>query len=198
VNCCDVSIETVANQNKARAICGSCGNKGKKVERLIVEHIVKGEHQRAVTDAQYYFCETPSCDVVYFSNETEQYFTKEDVHMRVGLKETDGPIQVCYCFDFTEQMIRDEFLAKGRTTIPGVIAAEMAAGHCACEVKNPSGRCCLGEVNKSVKRVQAQIEIAAQASAIGNETHNCCALKPGVARPIIQSQEVDLTKESSL
>jgi len=25
------------------------------------------------------------------------------------------------------------------------------AGRCACEVKNPSGACCLGEVNKAVK-----------------------------------------------
>ncbi len=40
-----------------------------------------------------------------------------------------------------------------------MIAREIKAGHCACEVKNPSGRCCLGDVRAYEKRA-AQSEAA--------------------------------------
>ena len=198
MNCCGKRVKTEYAQSTASAICRACGKRAKKVERITVEHILKGESHDQIKDTQYYFCETPSCDVVYFSNEAEQYFTKREVRVRVGIKETQDPITICYCFDFTEEMLRDELLTKGRATIPDIIAAEIKAGHCACDVKNPSGRCCLGEVNKAVKRVQAQTELNAQADATGNEIHNCCAPKPGLAEPIIQSQEVNQAEESSL
>jgi hypothetical protein len=31
------------------------------------------------------------------------------------------------------------------------IKAEVDAGHCACEVKNLSGKCCLGDVTRAAK-----------------------------------------------
>ena len=39
----------------------------------------------------------------------------------------------------------------GRSTIAERIAAEVKAGNCACEVKNPSGKCCLGDVTRTVQ-----------------------------------------------
>lgn len=33
------------------------------------------------------------------------------------------------------------------------ITDKVKAGECACKIKNPAGRCCLGEVNKTVKEV---------------------------------------------
>jgi hypothetical protein len=38
--------------------------------------------------------------------------------------------------------------------MPERITGEVEAGRCACEVKNPSGACCLGEVNKAVKEAK--------------------------------------------
>lgn len=184
MNCCEVSVKTEGAQSKALAICAACDSKAKKVERLTVEHLIKDEHLDELRETQYYFCETPSCEVVYFSNETEQYFAKRDVRVRVGMKETEAPIPICYCFDFTEQMVRDELLARRATTIPGVIARETKAGRCACEVKNPSGRCCLGEVNKSVKRVQAQLKLAPRPNVASEEGHDCCAPKPWLSSQV--------------
>ena len=43
---------------------------------------------------------------------------------------------------------QDEITATGRSTIAERISAEVKAGNCACEVKNPSGKCCLGSVTR--------------------------------------------------
>jgi hypothetical protein len=70
----------------------------------------------------------------------------------VGAKETEDPIPVCYCFNVTERMIHEEVAQTGRSTASTRIRAEVKAGNCRCEVENPSGRCCLGEVVAAEKR----------------------------------------------
>jgi hypothetical protein len=173
-------------QSAAPAVCGVCGVKAKKVERMTVENLLKGGSQREIIDTQYYFCETPGCDVVYFSNETGQRFTKRVVRTRIGIKETQAPIPICYCFDFTEGMVLDELLTMGHTTIPDLIKSRIEAGRCACEVKNPSGRCCLGEVIKAVNRLTKEREVLARgeravelpsADAGIDPLHACCGPK---------------------
>jgi hypothetical protein len=100
----------------------------------------------------YYFCDDPACDVVYFpANPQAPLFRRGDLLVRVGVKEKDDPIPVCYCFSFTRGDILDEIRSTGRSTVAERITAEVKAGNCACEVKNPSGRCCLGEVARTTK-----------------------------------------------
>jgi hypothetical protein len=153
--------ETKRAPGLASAICQACGNKAKKVERLTVEHILKGEHQSEIKETQYYFCGAPNCEVVYFSNETGQYFTKADVRVRVGLKEKEDPIPICYCFGHTLASAREEIARTGRSTVVASITAETQAGRCACEVKNPSGSCCLGEVSQAVKALLEEQVVSA-------------------------------------
>jgi len=71
--------------------------------------------------------------------------------VRVGAKETADPIPICYCFGFTRQDIWDEIRSTGKSTVAKRITAEVEAGRCACEVKNPSGKCCLGDVTRTAK-----------------------------------------------
>lgn len=113
--------------------------------------MLKPERFDQVGESQYRFCASPDCPVVYFSR--ERSFTTGDLRTRVGLKEKDGPIPLCYCFGFYEQDVREEIEAKGNTTIPQRISALIREQMCACEERNPSGACCLGEVNKVVKRL---------------------------------------------
>ena len=63
---------------------------------------------------------------------------------------------VCYCFLYRRSDIENEVRATGRTTVPDRIAAEVKAGNCACEVRNPTGRCCLGEVLAVVREIQVR------------------------------------------
>lgn len=77
---------------------------------------------------------------------------KKDIKVRVGIKETENPIPVCYCFGWTSERIFNQIKQLGYSTAVQEISDKVKAGECVCEIKNPSGRCCLGEVNKTVKR----------------------------------------------
>ncbi len=92
------------------------------------------------------FCKTPTCSIVYYSPGGGPSFRKDDIRVRVGLKETEDPVWVCYCFDISERQIREEMERTGKSTASERIRKEVEAGNCECEIKNPSGRCCLGEV----------------------------------------------------
>ena len=78
--------------------------------------------------------------------------------MRVGLKETESPTPLCYCFGHTAESAREEMVATGRSTVAERITAEVQAGNCSCEVKNPSGRCCLGDVNRAIRQIQKELQ----------------------------------------
>ncbi len=96
------------------------------------------------------FCPASGCDVVYFDTHDRSVFTRTDLTVRVGLKERDHPIPLCYCFGYSLADIVQDLAERGTTNIPAVISAEIKAGRCACEVRNPQGSCCLGNVTASV------------------------------------------------
>jgi len=107
------------------------------------------------------FCRTSSCEVVYYG-EDGRAIAKRDVPVRVGLKEREDPVPLCYCFGFSRADVRDELASGGQCTIPARIAAEIRAGRCACAIKNPSGACCLGDVNRAVQGEQEALQAEAQ------------------------------------
>jgi hypothetical protein len=154
-DCCAVPVD----QLEASPICQTCEQKAKAVQHRTLEHLLKPEASGQIQDTTYRFCATPTCDVVYFSNATKQYFRKSDTRVRVGLKETENPIPVCYCFDYTVRDIEEEVQATGSTTIPDRIRVEVKAKTCHCEVENPQGSCCLGNVSKAVKQVMAETQV---------------------------------------
>ena len=148
-SCCSTEKRTTAQ-------CPVCNQKAKSVGRITLEHLLIDEIIPTLQDTTYYFCATLTCDVVYFSAEHAQIYKKADVRVRVGLKETLDPIPVCYCFDYTEQMIAEEINRTGTTLIPERIRQEVQADTCECETKNPQGTCCLGNVGRAVKKAKAQ------------------------------------------
>jgi len=153
-------MATVANPTAVTECCPACSTKGKKVAPLTVRALVKPELKNQVRDETYRFCESPTCDVVYFSEQhPEQRFHRADIRVRVGQKETTPPIQVCYCFDWTTDDIERELRLTGATTIPERIKRMVQQGYCQCETMNPQGSCCLGNVNKAVKEVRAKLAV---------------------------------------
>jgi Zinc binding domain len=148
-DCCSVN----AKSSSAPAVmaCPSNGARSKRVDALTVKSLVR-KLPLGMPNTQYYFCDASDCELVYFAINTEApRFRREDLVVRVGAKETTDPIPICYCFGFTRQDIWDEIGSTRKSTVAERVKAEVEADHCACEVKNPSGKCCLGDVIRATK-----------------------------------------------
>lgn len=137
--------------------CPVSGARAKQVDALTVKSLVR--HLRSGAAAtQYYYCEDPSCDVVYFPWQPEApTFRKGDLLVRVGVKEKSDPIPVCYCFGVTRKEIEEEIRQTSKSTFAELIKAEVQRGNCACEVKNPSGKCCLGNITRAAEAAQVAL-----------------------------------------
>ncbi len=136
--------------------CPANGTRSSRVDLLIVMSLVRKLPLR-MPPAQYYFCEARGCDVVYFpSNPAAPVFRSSDLLVAVWSKEQKDTVPVCYCFGFTPKEIREEFEQTGKSAVSESIRAELKAGNCACQVKNPSGTCCLGNVTRIIRDARAR------------------------------------------
>ncbi|MGH7602017.1 MAG: putative iron-sulfur cluster-binding metallochaperone [bacterium] len=154
-SCCLVEEKTPA---PARAECPVSGTLSRKVQRRTLEHLLKPEKIDSIQKVQYYYCKEPACTVVYFSNEDMPFFTTDDVAVKVFVKNQGAEVPVCYCFDWTRARIKQQINETGQSTAALEIAREIKAGHCACDIKNPKGECCLGDVNFVVKETMSAMK----------------------------------------
>lgn len=155
-DCCseNAKIETAP----AVMACPVSGGRSKQVDMLTVKSLVR-KLPLEMPNTQYYFCDSSDCEVVYFPLDSEApSFRRGDLMVQVGAKEIEDPLPVCYCFGFTRQDIWDEISVTGKSTVADRITAEVEAGRCACEVKNPSGKCCLGDITRAAKDRLSQKE----------------------------------------
>lgn len=149
--CDSVKQDQSAAVPPAAMTCPDCGHRAKKVALLAVKSLVR-YLPFEMSPSQYYFCEAPGCDVVYFPFEPSAHsFRQAALLVRVGAKEESEAGLVCYCFGVTRKAIREEIERTGKSTVGERIKAEVQACNCACEVKNPAGKCCLGNVGSAVK-----------------------------------------------
>ena len=150
-DCCSVNSKTPTSP--AVMACPVNGARSKQVDMLTVKSLVR-KLPLEMPDTQYYFCDAPDCEVVYFALDAEApRFRREDLVVRVGAKEAVDPVPLCYCFGFTRRDVSDEIRSTGKSTVAMRIAAEVEAGRCACEMKNPSGKCCLGDVTRTASDI---------------------------------------------
>lgn len=170
-DCC--SVKTAPEKAPAVMACPQSGTRSKQVDLLTLKSLVR-HLPFGMPAAQYYYCEAPGCDVVYFSSNPEApLFTCRDLLVRVGAKEGVGPVRVCYCFGISREDIRDEIRLTGMSTVAERIKAEVKAGNCACEVKNPSGKCCLGNVIQALQESLRAVELGAdQSLSTGDRLEN--------------------------
>lgn len=117
-------------------------------------------------------CTNPDCTVVYFAGPDAPVFHKEDLTVRVGIKERQAPRPVCYCFHHTVEEIEDDIRRTGRTTVLEDIKTRMKEA-CWCETKNPLGSCCLSIVTRYVRET---LQKYGQPHLSASEAEgNCCA-----------------------
>ena len=139
--------------------CPRCGAVGKVVRDETIRAILKPGHADDLLGVDRRFCRTPNCAVLYYGAKG-RVVEKDAASVRVGVKEIEDPIPLCYCFEFTRAHVRRDVAETGDSTIPDRIDAEIRAGRCACERKNPSGACCLGDVRRAVNEAKAVLAAA--------------------------------------
>lgn len=103
-------------------------------------------------EGPYYFRRDGDCAVVYFRMDGTQTFTRDMLRERVYQKEPGrDDVWICYCFRYTRASLRAELLATGSSKALPTIETGIAARHWACELRNPQGSCCLGNVRSLVQ-----------------------------------------------
>ncbi len=131
------------------------GQRTRPVGRKTIESLIKPEVRAALTPQPYNICGAPDCATVYVSALGDHLITKDMLTVRVGIKETEDPIPLCYCFGYDRKAGRDDMRRKGATDIQRIITQRVKAGDCRCEETNPSGGCCLGNVAKAIRHARA-------------------------------------------
>lgn len=165
IDCCtkeetavDSNCEADAGNQILPERCRACGKQGAPVSRKTVLLMLKPELLEQALKGIFRFCATRECPTVYFEEQGARVFTPDDLRVIVGVKATSDPIPVCYCFGFDEDHFREEIKRMRSTTIPDRISILIREGLCACEARNPSGACCLGEVNRTAKRLKQELQ----------------------------------------
>jgi len=140
-DCCSTSECSTENINKRVHHCPINNKEYKKVTTETVLYQITEPWLWKDNNEQYYFCEDPDCDVFYFS-ETDSIINKSKLRIfnqPTGIKK---PL-ICYCYGV------DETIAMNNPNVKSFVIQKTNEGTCACESKNPSGRCCLKDFPKS-------------------------------------------------
>jgi hypothetical protein len=132
--------------------CPECGSRGASVELCAVKALLVESALARLECLAHRFCRAADCLVVYY-DESGRTYLRDNVRVRVWHKEPAGNRTICYCFGESETAIRDELCRTGSTSAVARIKAHIEAGRCACDVRNPRGVCCLGDLTLAVERV---------------------------------------------
>ena len=123
---------------------------GERVEWLTVAALAIGP---VPARQEFWLCRDPSCDVVYFG-EGGTLVRRAELHADPGFKAGSTGL-VCYCFQYRRCDLARGYVESGSTQVLKILRSKIAAGDCACQVRNPSGRCCLGEARQVVQEMAA-------------------------------------------
>ena len=166
-NCCcpGKASETTASR------CPSSGSASIAVDLQTVKALLTDKALRRLNVADHRFCPDPACDVVYF-DAAGTWFGTGDLRVAVWQKQPFGSRPICYCFGESEASIQAELEGTGRSLAVERVREHIGAGRCACEVRNPRGACCLGDVTAAVKRVEATLKDRLNARIESEDVHD--------------------------
>lgn len=160
-DCCSSSAGPAASRDVPRkSSCPSCGTLASAVSVTTLNHNLHAPALLSLPDAPCYFCADPACAVVYFSLEGD-VFDRTQVRALGYEKTGDLDDLVCHCFDVSGRRIADERRA-GDSRSRAFIVEQTREQRCACEARNPSGRCCL----KAIGGIEAALDADPVASGL--------------------------------
>lgn len=136
---------------------GACpvnGMKGKAVKTITLKALLTPKALATLEPREeHLFCSDPDCPVVYFSSLLT--YQAGDLKVPVFQKDSDADVPVCYCFDHTRHDLAQAAQQDTADHIPQSIRGHIKAGRCGCEVNNPQGSCCLGNITRTLSVLQS-------------------------------------------
>lgn len=142
-DCCD------SKKPPKKMKCPDCEQSHKSVANQVLLHHVISPDNQSIPDKQFYFCTSSDCETVYFSESGNRYHQNQ-VRATVGQKQTSNDRPICYCFDVTAQQVLDELYQSGESHSKAFVTAQTKSKNCACDIRNPSGLCCLASFPSDV------------------------------------------------
>jgi len=142
-DCCGSSDSTLNKENSLPRKFSCPVNEKLYVEvekKTILQHI-NSPWKHKLSDKKYYFCNDPNCDVVYFGFNGELIY-KSELRTSVGVKESNENALICYCFGVSKA------LSIQNSDIKAYVTKQTKEHNCACDIRNPSGRCCLKDFSE--------------------------------------------------
>ena len=136
-NCDNTNNNKLAASRKAVCPINGLSYSGVKIKTII--HQIKKPWQLKLLDQRHFFCDDTNCDVVYFG-EDNSALVRDDLRMSVGQKSQGQNKTICYCFDV---QFSDIDADKVREKTKAFVVEQTRRGSCDCELRNPSGKCCL-------------------------------------------------------
>jgi hypothetical protein len=137
-DCCSTSnCET----NPRKLPCPACSAAGAEIAARTLRLHIRVPWLWSASAGRYFFCEQPDCAVVYFGDDGS-LIRKADLRARVGVKEADRDAPLCYCYGVSRADVERE------PALRDFVVAATRDGQCACDTRNPSGRCCLKDFPK--------------------------------------------------
>lgn len=133
--------------------CPVCGTTGRTVQLVTLKALLTPAALATLDPGEAHrFCADAACDVVYFS--ASRTYRQAEVKVPVFQKDGRGSTPACYCFGHTRADLEQATREGGAGAIPQAIQTHIRAGRCGCEVNNPQGSCCLGNVNRTLAALQ--------------------------------------------
>ncbi len=140
MSCCSEPIA-----QKGRLTCPACGQRCLPVSRQTMLHQIQAPQNRHISAGEYAFCANPACSAGYIS--------ANEVIPKIELRafQPDQPAMLCHCFDISEASYRTALSDGTAAAIKAFVIQQTKEKLCACESRNPSGRCCLAGFKKMAK-----------------------------------------------
>jgi len=130
---------------QGRVVCPNCAQQCFPVNRQTILHQVQFPDNQSIAEGDYVFCANRDCTTGYFSAST--MIPKST--LRAFLAGTEA--MLCYCFDITEPSYRTALGDGSAEAMKAFVVKQTKEKLCACESRNPSGRCCLAAFKQMEK-----------------------------------------------
>lgn len=129
-----MSRDCCSSASWRQADCPLCGESCREVSQQTMFYHLNIPWTQDPDPVAHYFCGNRDCEITYFNQNGNRYTR---IVLRPETRTALANDMVCFCYGIDAETARNEPPAKG------FVIEQTRNKACACDSRNPSGRCCL-------------------------------------------------------